>query len=153
MKAVKVFPDGATHSNPEQCKGPVFMLKLFAILIPLASIATSAFAVDPAMKKQLEKLDPSERMEQACDAEAMKRIGTDKTGFKPDKVIAYTFGDPAMNPDSMNAPGAVFRSKGDWYHLSYTCVTGPQHIHVRDLSYQIGDKVPRDAWQEHYLYD
>ncbi len=75
------------------------MLKLFAILIPLASFANSAFAVDATMKKELEKLDPSERMEQACDAEAMKRIGTEKTGFKPDKVIAYTFGDPAMNPD------------------------------------------------------
>ena len=33
------------------------MLKLFAILIPLASVASSAYAVDPAMKKQLEKLD------------------------------------------------------------------------------------------------
>ncbi|MFS8044710.1 DUF930 domain-containing protein [Rhizobium sp. BR 314] len=129
------------------------MLKLVAIFIPLAAVANSAFAVDPAMKKQLEKLDPSERMEQACDAEAMKRIGTEKTGFKPDKVIAYTFGDPAMNPDSMDAPGAVFRSKGDWYHLSYNCVTGPKHIHVRELSYQIGEKVPREAWQEHYLYN
>ena len=49
------------------------MLKFIAILVPLASIATSAFAVDATMKKELEKLDPSERMEQTCDAEAMKR--------------------------------------------------------------------------------
>lgn len=129
------------------------MLKLFAILIPLACVAASAFAVDPAMKKQLEKLDPSERMEQACDAEAMKRIGTDKTGFKPDKVIAYTFGDPAMNPDSMDAPGAVFRSKGDWYHLSYQCSTGPRHIEVQSLNYKIGDKIPRAAWEKYNLYN
>jgi hypothetical protein len=129
------------------------MLKFIAILLPLASIATSALAVDATMKKELEKLDPSERMEQACDAEAMKRIGTEKTGFKPDKVIAYTFSDPNMAPDSMNAPGAVFRSKGDWYHLAYKCATGPEHVHVRDLSYQIGDKVPRDSWQKYYLYD
>ena len=52
------------------------MLKLFAILIPLASFANSAFAVDVTMKKELEKLDPSERMEQACDA-ALKRIQED----------------------------------------------------------------------------
>jgi hypothetical protein len=129
------------------------MLKLIAIIVPLASIATSAFAVDQAMKKQLEKLDPSERMEQSCDVEAMRRIGTDKTGFRPDKVIAYTFSDPATGDDFINAPGAVFRSKGDWYHLSYKCTTGPQHIHVRDLSYEIGEKVPRNAWQKYYLYD
>ncbi|MDE1995603.1 MAG: DUF930 domain-containing protein [Rhizobiaceae bacterium] len=129
------------------------MLKFIAVLVPLASMATSALATDATMKKELEKLDPSERMEQACDAEAMKRIGTDKTGFKPDKVIAYTFSDPGMAPDSIDAEGAVFRSKGDWYHLSYKCTTGPQHIHVRDLSYEIGEKVPRDSWQKYYLYD
>ncbi|QND49907.1 DUF930 domain-containing protein [Rhizobium lusitanum] len=129
------------------------MLKFVAILVPLASIATSAFAVDATMKKELEKLDPSERMEQACDAEAMKRIGTEKTGFKPDKVIAYTFSDPNMEPNSMNAAGAVFRSKGDWYHLSYKCATDPEHVEVRNLSFQIGDKVPRDSWQKYYLYD
>ena len=129
------------------------MLKFIAVLVPLISIATSAFAVDPAIKKQLQKLDPSERMEQSCDTEAMKRIGSDKTGFKPDKVIAYTFSDPAMNSDSMNAPGAVFRSKGDWYHLSYKCTTGPKHINVRSLSYEIGEKVSRDSWKQYYLYD
>ncbi|MDL2404361.1 DUF930 domain-containing protein [Rhizobium calliandrae] len=113
------------------------MLKFIAILVPLVSVATTAFAVDPTMKKQLQKLDPSERMEQSCDAEAMKRISTEKIGFKPDKVIAYTFSDPDMTPDSMNAPGAVFRSKRDSYHLSYKC----------------GDKVPRGSWQKYYLYD
>jgi hypothetical protein len=58
-----------------------------------------------------------------------------------------------MGENSIKAPGAVFRSKGDWYHLTYDCETGPQHIHVRSLSIEIGSKVPREDWAPHYLYD
>ena len=129
------------------------MLKLIVVSLGVACVATSAFAVDTAIEKQLQKLDPSERMEQSCDTEAMKQIADKKDGFKPDKVIAYTFSDPDMGENSIKAPGAVFRSKGDWYHLTYDCETGPQHIHVRSLSIEIGSKVPREDWGQHYLYD
>ena len=129
------------------------MPKHLLLLLSAFSLAFPAFAVDPAIKKQLEKLDPATRLEQSCDTEAMSRINKDETGYKPDKVIAYTFKDPVPSDDRLQAPGAVFRSKGDWYHLSYNCITGPQHINVRELNYQIGDKVPREKWDKYYLYD
>ncbi|WP_064681946.1 DUF930 domain-containing protein [Rhizobium bangladeshense] len=129
------------------------MPKRLLLLVSLAGLAAPAFAVDPAIKKQLEKLDPATRLEQSCDTEAMSRITKDSTGFKPDKVIAYTFKDPIAGDNSLQAPGAVFRSKGDWYHLSFTCITGPQHLNVRQLDYQIGEKVPREKWDKYYLYD
>jgi hypothetical protein len=129
------------------------MLKFTAVLVPALCIATSSFAIDATIKKQLQKLDPSERMEQSCDTEAMRKIGADKNGFRPDKVIAYTFSDPDMGENSIHAPGAVFRSRGDWYHLTYNCVTGPKHINVRSLDYKIGEKVPREKWTKYYLYD
>ena len=129
------------------------MPKRIVLLLSVLSLAAPAFAVDPAIKKQLEKLDPSTRLEQSCDTEAMSRINQDETGFKPDKVIAYTFKDPVASDDKLEAPGAVFRSKGDWYHLSYSCVTGPQHMNVREMQYTIGDKVPREKWNTYYLYD
>ncbi|MGO7976223.1 DUF930 domain-containing protein, partial [Rhizobium ruizarguesonis] len=61
-------------------------------------------------------------------ADTACRTNKDSTGFKPDKVIAYTFKDQIPGDNSLDAPGDVFRSKGDWYHLSYNCITGPQHI-------------------------
>jgi len=129
------------------------MLKRLVLLLSAFSLAFPAFAVDPAIKKQLEKLDPATRLEQSCDTEAMSRINKDDTGYKPDKVIAYTFKDPVPGDDRLEAPGAVFRSKGDWYHLSYTCITGPQHMNVRELDYKIGEKVPKEKWEKYYLYD
>jgi Domain of Unknown Function (DUF930) len=129
------------------------MLKFIAFVVPVICFAMPSFALDPAIKKQLQKLDPEERMEQSCDTEAMSQISKKEDTFKPDKVIAYTFKDPVLGKDSINAPGAVFRSHGDWYHLSYHCVTGPHHINVRSLSYEIGAKVPRDKWDKYYLYN
>lgn len=52
--------------------------------------------MDRSLVRQFEKLDPQTRLEQRCDTEAMERIGADKTSFRPDKVIAYTFADPVM---------------------------------------------------------
>ncbi|MEK1894738.1 MAG: DUF930 domain-containing protein [Rhizobium sp.] len=129
------------------------MPKRVVLLLSACSLAVPAFAVDPAIKKQLEKLDPATRLEQSCDTEAMSRINKDDTGYRPDKVIAYTFKDPVPSDNKLDAPGAVFRSKGDWYHLSYTCITGPQHMNVRELDYKIGEKVPKEKWEKYYLYD
>lgn len=123
------------------------------MLLPLICMATSSFAFDPKIKQQLEKLDPATRLEQACDTEAMRQIGRDKNGFKPDKVIAYTFGDTVPAYDSLKAPGAVFRSKGEWYHLSYHCVTGPEHLSVKSLDYKVGSIVPHEKWDKYYLYN
>jgi len=122
-----------------------------AILLFMAPPSTS-LARDSSIKEQLLKLDPKTRLEQACDTEAMIRIKQDGD-YRPDKVIAYTFRDPVYGADSIKAPGAVFRSKGEWYHLSYRCQTGPQNIDVRTFAYQIGGKVLRENWDKYFLYD
>ncbi len=119
----------------------------------LAAVPTAGHAVDGKIKNQLLKLDPRTRLEQACDTEAMIRIRDDENEFRPDKVIAYTFRDPTYGKDAINAPGAVFRSKGEWYHLAYKCRTGPQHVNVRQLNYKIGSKVARTNWDKFFLYD
>lgn len=116
------------------------------------SICTSAFGMDQSLVRQFEKLDPETRLEQRCDTEAMERIGADRNAYRPDKVIAYTFADPIMEANAMKAPGAVFRSKGDWYRLTFKCKVGPDHIEVLSFKYKIGDLVPREEWEQHYLY-
>ncbi|RVG93359.1 DUF930 domain-containing protein [Sinorhizobium meliloti] len=88
----------------------------------------------------------------ACPTQAMERIGADKNRFKPDKVIAYTFADPVMKGDKMKATGAVFRSKGDWYKLAFRCKTDSEHLEVLSFEYKIGERVPRENWDQLYLY-
>ena len=84
--------------------------------------------------------------------EAMDKIGAAKDGFRPDKVIAYAFGDPKLDGTTFKTKGAVFRSKGEWYKLKYKCSTGPDHIQILSFNYKIGDLIPHDEWDAHYLY-
>lgn len=114
--------------------------------------ASTAHALDERVARQLDALAPDERREQRCDIEAMDQIR--KVGdFRPDKVIAYTFSDPVESGNSIRAPGAVFRSRGDWYRLKYKCETGEKGLKIMSFDYKIGSKVPRAEWEKYYLYD
>lgn len=125
----------------------------FLVLTAVVLANAPAHAVDDGTKKQLLKIEPTARLEQACDIELMSQINKSHHEFRVDKVIAYTVSDPSYKDDSIDAEGASFRSRGDWYFLAYQCKTGPRHIEVKALSYKIGDKVERKDWKKYSLYD
>lgn len=132
------------------------MLKAdYRFLILTAAILANApaHAVDAGTRKELLKIEPTARLEQACDIELMSRINKSHLGFSVDKVIAYTVTDPSYKGDSIDAEGASFRSRGDWYFVSYKCKTGPRHMDVKALTYKIGEKVERKDWKRYSLYD
>lgn len=129
-------------------------LRIALFALAFAPLCTSpALAIDARVRGQLEKLTPEERLEQRCDMEAMDRIGDNKSGFRPDKVIAYAFGDPKLDGTTIKTKGAVFRSKGEWYRLSYKCEASDDRLDVHAFKYKIGDQVPHEDWAAHYLYD
>jgi len=115
--------------------------------------ALPAHAIDGTIQRQLNKLDPQERREQRCDMEAMVRIAKESDLYRPDKVIAYTRADIIEKGDNLKAPGAVFRSAGDWYKLKFRCQTDNRGLSVVSFDYKIGDKIPRSEWDRLYLYD
>ncbi|QRM54684.1 DUF930 domain-containing protein [Sinorhizobium sp. BG8] len=129
------------------------MIKRFTTFAVGLTLASSAHAVDGSVRRQLEALSPEERIEQRCDMEAMEQIGGARKGFRPDKVIAYAFGDPKQSEDLLKTRGAVFRSKGEWYRLAYRCETTADGLDIRSFKFKIGERVPREDWQAHYLYD
>ncbi|MFF2320869.1 DUF930 domain-containing protein [Agrobacterium sp. NPDC058088] len=114
---------------------------------------TPAFAIDASVMRQLNALAPEERLEQRCDIEAMERIATEQKGMKPDKVIAYTYGDPEVGKNSIKAPGAAFRSAGEWYRLKYKCQLKSDSLSIQSFDYRVGDKIPEEQWKKLYLYD
>ena len=128
------------------------MKKLLSVMAFALFSASAAHALDARVTRQLNALAPDERREQRCDMEAMTRIR--KAGdFRPDKVIAYTFSDTVDDGRRLKATGAVFRSDGDWYRLKFKCETSDRGLAIESFQYKIGSKVPRNEWEEHYLYD
>lgn len=129
-------------------------VRLLSLLVILSiSTPALALALEENIIRQLERLTPEERLEQRCDMEAMERIRREHDGMRPDKVIAYTFSDPQVGEMSFKAPGAVFRSGGDWYRLKFKCETGPKNLTIKSFSYKIGEMVSREDWQRYYLYN
>ncbi len=122
-------------------------------ILALTAAMQPAQALDAAIVKQLKDLSLAERREQRCDMEAMARITKEQAGLRPDKVIAYTFADPVETGNVVKAPGAAFRSGGDWYRLKFRCETGDRGLTIRSLKYKVGEKIPRDQWERFYLYD
>jgi hypothetical protein len=133
-----------------QTRGVRIALCVLALL-PVGQ--SPAMALDARVRGELQKLDPEERLEQRCDMEAMDKISGAKEGYRPDKVIAYAFGDPKVDGTTLKTKGAVFRSKGEWYRLSYKCETSADRLEINAFKYTIGESVPHDQWAAHYLYD
>ncbi len=126
---------------------------VFSTVFASLSALSPAFAIDASVMRQLNKLAPEERLEQRCDIEAMERIATEQKGMRPDKVIAYTFGDPQVGKNSIKAPGAAFRSSGEWYKLKYKCQLKSDSLSIQSFDYRVGDKIPEAQWKKLYLYD
>jgi len=129
------------------------MRNILILTVAVLCSAAPALALDSKILTQLKKLDPEERLEQRCDIEAMDRIAKQQKGFRPDKVIAYTLRDTVVDDNEIKAPGAVFRSSGEWYQLKYKCETGPERLTVTSFDYKVGAMVPRDKWSQYFLYD
>lgn len=118
---------------------PVMCLAIAAVLVSAAS------APAQGIKGEFKHLPPSEQLEQRCDMEAMQRLDADK-------VIAYTFSEPRQSDVEFTANGAVFRKRGEWYHLSYVCKTSGNHQTVTDFELQVGNRIPHRDWGKYYLY-
>ncbi len=115
--------------------------------------AAPGAALEAGVIAGLRALDPSERLEQRCDIEAMARIDKDKTGYHPDRVVAGATADATVDGDTLTSNGAAFRSKGKWYGLTFTCKGSADHLDVTAFDYTIGDAIPEAQWEQDGLFD
>lgn len=134
-----------------KCMSVVLLASAVAGFLSFGLAVFPSFAMNASEKAQLEKLDPATRLEQRCDVEAMERISREQKEYSVDKVLAYAFSDPLTRKNAIKAEGAAFRSREHWYSLSFVCKTDEEHINILSFRYHIGDEVPQDQWDRHYL--
>jgi uncharacterized protein DUF930 len=116
----------------------------------LAGMVSTGTA-QPLPDKQMLALDPSTRIEQRCNANGMGVVGREHKNLRPDELVAYAFADPAINGNTIRAPGAAIRSGNNWYHMSYLCETSDEGLRVKSFNYSLGAVIPREDWAEHGL--
>ena len=125
---------------------------LLQLLDAIAAIASSsAEAGTNARDKQLLKLAPETRLEQRCDARAMGLVNREHKNFRADEFVAYAFADPIIRGEMIKAPGGAIRNGNMWYRMSYVCETSNEGMTITSFSYQLGEPVPRQEWDQHFL--
>jgi hypothetical protein len=127
---------------------------LAAFLLPFVLFPLSpAHAMDARARASLLSLGAHERLEQACDVRVMEKIKADKTRhYLPDRAVADVTAHSKVRGNSIDAPGAAFRSRGQWYKLSFKCTTAGDHIKVLSATYKIGSKIPSRLWPRYGLW-
>jgi hypothetical protein len=158
-----LLPDGASQAPRRHLIGywvPDWNMKRLVVSIALiAALISPSLARSHHVSQQssktdsgLAKLAPSDRFQQACDIELMERLRRAGEPYnKPDSVIAYALGDPAISGDVLKGDGGAFRSGGVWYRYSFTCAATADRMKVTSFDFRIGDAVPRDEWDAHGL--
>jgi hypothetical protein len=131
----------------------------FALALLPAWLAAPALAASTRAEKRLEamlqRIDPSERLEQVCEYAALTKIGRDKKKkkrFRPDRVVIEAMSAPKVIGDKMSGTGAAVRSRGKWYQFEFTCEATPDRLKVESFNYRVGAEIPEDEWEQFGLW-
>ncbi|WLA52775.1 DUF930 domain-containing protein [Bradyrhizobium elkanii] len=115
------------------------------LLVSLLVLSVPACAQDQRFLDSLRHVEPATRLEQVCDYAVMSDINRD-TGRQADRAKSDVTSSPSHHGDTVIAKGGAFRSKGQWFSLSYTCKGTPDHLHVTSLQYKVGEAIPTSKW-------
>lgn len=96
------------------------------------------------------KVELGTRIEQRCDARAGGEVSRQHPGLQADKVIAYALADPQEHGTEVVAPGAVVRSRGRWFRLSFRCRTTPDGLGIVAFEHTLGPEIR--GWDMSKLY-
>lgn len=113
--------------------------------------AVPAAASEKRLERSLRTLAPAERLEQICDYTATERI-REAGEHRPDRAVGYATASAKVSANTLVAEGGAFRSRKQWYHLSYTCTTTPDRMKVLSFEYKIGSPIPEEKWADYGLY-
>jgi hypothetical protein len=130
----------------------VVVASVFVALILSGGPATASDKRQKQLEHMLKRLDPATRLEQVCDAEAMKQIASDHREYRIDRSVVSALAEPRVKGDTLAGQGAAFRSKGKWYQYAFTCHASPDRLRVISFEYKLGDEIPETQWSKHGLY-
>lgn len=130
------------EAAPTPQNGPIEATQFFA---------GNILAEDRKIAAALPTLGNDERVIQLCSIEALEQIKSAKPEYAPDTLVAYAFGDMNVAAGILTAPGAAFRSRRRWWNVSLTCAVAPNFTAVTAFEFTLGDEVPEEEWDAHFL--
>jgi hypothetical protein len=115
---------------------------------------TGQLLTTPAMasvRRDLKTLAGSERVVQLCNNEALEQIRLAAPQYDPDTLVSYAMADPLQTGLMLTAMGGAFRSRRQWYGVSFQCIAAAGLDGVESFSFRLGEAIPESEWEEHNL--
>ncbi len=106
-----------------------------AVLALLALLGVTAMPLEPEAVKSV----------------AVEQIRRAEPDYEPDVVVPYAFAETSVRDGTIVAEGAAFRSRREWYGLSFSCTPSPDFSGVTAFEFKLGDFIPHEEWDAHYL--
>lgn len=103
------------------------------------------------LRQGMRTLAASEQAVQLCDIEAMEQIRRARPDFDPDMVVPYAMGETATSDGAFIAEGGAFRSRREWYEVSFRCSPAADLSHVEAFEFTVGEEIPHELWDAHFL--
>ncbi len=103
------------------------------------------------LRRAMGTLDVAERAVQLCDIEAMEQIRQARPDFDPDMVVPYAMAETMVQGGTLIARGGAFRSRREWYEVSFNCAPAADLTHVETFEFTLGEAIPHELWEAHYL--
>ncbi|MCS0504184.1 DUF930 domain-containing protein [Ancylobacter mangrovi] len=98
------------------------------------------------LRRALAGLAEEERIAQLCDLEAMEQIHAWRDEFQPDRLVDYALSDTRMEGQTLVAPRGAFRSRHQWYEVSFQCELDAGWRKVAGFAFHVGEPIPREEW-------
>jgi hypothetical protein len=128
-------------------------IRYAAIFSIMGMLGSGAAVAAGSLEKSLMKLDPVERAHQACVVKGLEAVRRgDKRFSKADRLMPDTFQRAQFDGSVVSAQGAAVRANAHWYALSFKCTVSDDQMKALAFTYQIGEEIPPDRWEDAGLW-
>lgn len=123
---------------------PPFLLCVFAL-----AAAAHAGPIDQALLK----LAPEERARQACIIKGIETVRKDKRLRQADRMKTSIFSPAQFNGAVVTATGGAVRMQHHWYALKFTCSVTSDQMKATSFSFELGQEIPKEKWEDYGLWE
>lgn len=104
------------------------------------------------LERSLMKLSPEERAHQACVAKGLEAVRRDKRLAKADRLMPDSRTRAQFDGSVVLAKGAAVRANKHWYQLSFECKVSDDQMKALAFSFELGDEIPPEQWEDMGLW-
>lgn len=115
------------------------------------AMASLAGPHNKGAREALQQLGYDERVVQLCTVEALEQIAALGLDYRPDMLSPYAFAEARIAGLALTASGAAFRSRDQWYALSFKCAVTRSLDNIASFEFKPGDPIPPEEWESHNL--